>query len=118
GENVCAGTAIASPSGNADSTVFSFPDRAQRPVDAPWQQDHSLWDLNGYERQLIRPLDAGPGGSRVIGAARSSEAIRAHRSDASGCASSAHRPDCDRAFSRQRAARAVRTDARLFALAW
>ena len=74
-ENACAGIAVASPSGNGASNIFSFPGRAQRPLDAPWQQDHFVRDLNGHESQLICPLDAGPGGARITGAARSSEAI-------------------------------------------
>jgi hypothetical protein len=48
-ESVCAGIAVVDcPSGNRASRAFSFPGTAQWPLGASWQQNHFVWDVNGY----------------------------------------------------------------------
>ena len=84
--------------GDGASSAIPVSGGTQRPLGASRQQDHFVRSLNGHASQLIRPLDAGPGGARVAGAARSGEAVRALRAHGLGREPSARRADRDRAF--------------------
>ena len=116
-EDPRARTAVVSRGGDGASAASPALGGAQRPLGPSRQQDHSVRSLTGHASQLLRALDARPGSARVVGAARSGEAVRALRAHGPGGEPSARGADRDRAFPDQGAPRAEGADPKLSELA-